>query len=77
MATEPTFFADLNLRQMVETIVAGLEEYDLAEFFYEPAHEAGQVDYRHQVVGDLEREEIAAAVNGSSRRCMRCATGCR
>ena len=63
-AKEPTFFGDLNLGQMVETIVAGLEEYELAEFFYEPLHESGQVDYRHQVVRDLERKEIAAAVRG-------------
>jgi DNA mismatch repair protein MutS len=61
-ATEPSFFADLNLGQMVETIVADQEEHELAEFFYEPLHDPAQVDYRHEVLNDLDREEIAGAV---------------
>ena len=61
--TEPRFFADLNLAQMVETITAGLEEYELSEFFYEPLHDPAQVEYRHQVLRDLDRAEIAAAVS--------------
>jgi DNA mismatch repair protein MutS len=61
--TEPPFLADLNLAQMVATITAGHEEYQLSEFFYEPLHDPAQVDYRHQVLRDLDREEIAAAVS--------------
>jgi len=61
-ATEPSFFADLNLGQLVETISADHERYALPEFFYEPLHDPAQVDYRHQVLNDLDREEIAAAV---------------
>jgi DNA mismatch repair protein MutS len=61
--TDPPFLADLNLGQMVETIIAGLEAYNLSGFFYEPLHDPAQVHYRHQVLHDLDREEIAAAVS--------------
>jgi DNA mismatch repair protein MutS len=62
-AAEPSFFADLNLGQLVEAVVADHEEYGLSEFFYEPLHDPAQVDYRHQVFDDLRREEIASSIS--------------
>lgn len=52
---EPSFFADLNLDQVLESMTAGREEYDLKPFFYAPLRDAAAVQYRHDVLRDLEK----------------------
>jgi DNA mismatch repair ATPase MutS len=59
---EPRFFADLNLDQVVEAIVAGRDEYELKPLFYTPLRDVDAVEYRHEVFRDLETEEVRAAV---------------
>jgi DNA mismatch repair protein MutS len=61
-AQEPPFFADLNLDQAVESIVAGRDEYELGPFFYSPLRDVEAVEYRHEVFRDLETDEVRAAV---------------
>ena len=55
-AEEPPFFGDLHLDQILSSLIAGREEYDLAPFFYRPLHEVEAVRYRHHVLRDLEQE---------------------
>jgi DNA mismatch repair protein MutS len=59
---EPAFFADLNLDQVVEAVVAGRDEYELKPFFYTPLRDVDAVGYRHEVFRDLEASEVRAAV---------------
>jgi hypothetical protein len=40
---EPDFFADLNLDQVLESMTAGREQYDLKPFFYAPRHDLAAV----------------------------------
>ena len=61
-AEEPVFFRDLNLDQVVESIVRERDEYDLKPFFYAPLWDVEAVGYRHEVFRDLEKDDIRAAV---------------
>ena len=54
----PSFFGDLNLDQVLESLTTGREEYDLAGFFYEPLHAVPAVYYRQEVMLDLEQESV-------------------
>ncbi len=53
----PASFADLNLDQVVEAITAGRDEYHLEPFFFTPLSSVAGVEFRHEVLRDLEEEE--------------------
>ena len=63
VAREPEFFADLHLDQVVASVTAGREEYEVAPFFYWPLHSVEAVHYRHHVLNELEREPLLEAVS--------------
>jgi DNA mismatch repair protein MutS len=59
---EPSFFADLNLNQVLKSMTGGREHYDLAPLFYAPLHDVDAISYRHEVLRDLEKHELIVAV---------------
>ncbi|HTZ85986.1 MAG TPA: hypothetical protein VMB05_04895 [Solirubrobacteraceae bacterium] len=61
-AAQPPFFADLNLDQLVASVVADRENYHLEPLFWLALHDVAAVRYRHEVLRDLEREAIIGAV---------------
>ncbi len=61
-SNEPDFFADLNLDQVLQAMTGGREEYALEAFFNVPLHDPAAVQYRHEVLHDLERPEVLDAV---------------
>lgn len=63
----PQFFADLNLDQVMASMTSGRDEYHLAPYFLTPLRTASAVDYRHQILHDLEEEDVRAAVDGYAR----------
>jgi DNA mismatch repair protein MutS len=67
----PACFADLNLDQVVETITAGREEYDLKPLFHTPLDDAAGIYYRQEVMRDCERDVIAQAVESFAERMRR------
>jgi DNA mismatch repair protein MutS len=71
--TEPDFFSDLNLDQVVEALIAGREEYELKPFFWTALHDAETVRYRHHVLRELEKPGVLEVVTtfGETMRRMR------
>jgi hypothetical protein len=66
IASEPAFFSDINLDQVLELIVAGREEYGIKQFFYRRLAKPDEVYYRHEVFRDLEDEKVLEAVKAFS-----------
>lgn len=61
---QPSFFADLNLDQVCDALTEAREQYQLSEFFYQPLHDVEAVRYRHEILEELERDEVSAPVYG-------------
>lgn len=61
-ADEPEFFGDLNLDKIVAAITASKDDYNLHPLFYHPIHDLATIEYRHQVMRDLEHGEILRMV---------------
>jgi DNA mismatch repair protein MutS len=65
---EPPFFSDLNLDQVFTEVAADRKQYDLMPFFRIPLHDATAVEYRHEVLRDLEDEATSKAVTEFAQR---------
>lgn len=59
----PDCLHDLNLDQVISSMIAGREEYNLAPFFHHPLKNVEATTYRYGVLRDLEKETLLAAVH--------------
>ncbi len=59
----PEFFTDLNLDQIVNSITAGRDEYNLRPFFYTPLRCVESINYRYEILRDLEDQAISGYVH--------------
>ena len=69
----PVFFTDLNLDQIVDAITAGKEEYNLKPFFYTTLADTSSIQYRQEVMQDLEHSVLFEIVKSfaAKMRAMR------
>jgi DNA mismatch repair protein MutS len=59
---DPSVFTDLNLDQVFAAVAAGRDEYDLMPFFSTPLRDVHSVEYRHQILRDMEDGELSGAL---------------
>jgi DNA mismatch repair protein MutS len=59
---DPPVFSDLNLDQVFTGVTAGRDEYDLMPFFSAPLRDVRAVEYRHQILRDMQDEALSAAL---------------
>lgn len=67
-SSEPVFFTDLNLDQIVASVIAGRDAYALRPFFYRALAEVDAVSYRQEVFQDLEDRAVDELVAAFARR---------
>ena len=71
----PEYFGDLNLDQIVDSITAGRDEYDLKPFFYSPLTSINTIRYRQAVFCDLEAPALFKQIHSFSEQ-MRTTRAC-
>jgi DNA mismatch repair protein MutS len=64
----PPFFRDLNLDQVIESITATRQDYNLKPFFYALPHNIETIHYRHDILRDLEAEDLWECVRSFARQ---------
>ena len=64
----PAFFVDLNLDQIIDTIISGKAEYNLKPFFQTSLHDIDAIMYRHEVMRDLENEALFCHVRSFAKK---------
>jgi DNA mismatch repair protein MutS len=63
----PDFFADLNLDQIVDAIMAGREEYSLQPFFLATLKSVDAIRYRHEIMKELENVSLRDGIQSFAR----------
>lgn len=67
-AAPDSVLTDLNLDQIIDTMIAGRDAYNLRPFFLGLPGGPDVIEYRQQVFRDLERPEVARGLSEFARR---------
>jgi DNA mismatch repair protein MutS len=62
LSAPPDFFHDLHLDQVVASVTAGWEDYDLTGYFYHLPREAGEILRRQQILRELDGGPLHPAI---------------
>lgn len=65
---EPDFFLDLNLNQIVAAITLGKQEYNLQPYFYASLHDVDAIEYRQEVMQDLENSLLFEIIKSFAQK---------
>ncbi len=67
---EPEYFADLHLNDIVASVTAGRDAYDLRPFFHARVRDVATIQYRQDVFRDLEKEAVLRVIRAFSRQML-------
>lgn len=67
-ANAPSFFADLNLDQIVAAVTSGRTDHDLKPFFHFSLNHVDAIHYRHEIFQDLEIPTSLGKVKSFTQR---------
>ncbi len=59
----PGFFHDLNIDQIVDSLVGFKGEYNLREFFYIIPTDVEEIKYRQEIMKDLENKDVFSVID--------------
>jgi len=62
------FFTDLNLDQIIDTITVNKKEYNLKPFFYTILNDVGTIEYRHEIMRDLEDANLFECIKAFAQK---------
>jgi hypothetical protein len=71
----PEIFTDLNLDQIVDSITANRDEYNLKPFFYAPLNDVETINYRYDILRDLEDQTVAGYIGSFAEGMRKMRTG--
>ncbi len=64
----PAFFADLNLHQIIDASTADKQEYNLKPFFYTPLSNIQAIQYRQEIMQELENKILRAYIKSFAQK---------
>ncbi|MCX7520875.1 hypothetical protein OSC27_01135 [Microbacterium sp. STN6] len=67
-ATPPACFTDLHLDQVVAAVLKGRDEYRLEPYFYTPLSDTREIEYRQEVLRDLQDAGVRAQIRSFADR---------
>jgi len=65
--SQPSFFVDLNLDQVIDTITIGKKEYNLKPFFYIHLNDIETIIYRQEIFKELENIALFESIKSFAR----------
>jgi len=68
VSTPPDFFHDLNLDQIIDTMLTEAKNFHLKPFFYIPLKRVSAIKYRHEIFQDLEKASLFESIRSFSEK---------
>jgi len=62
------FVIDLNLNQIIDTVTAGKDEYNLKPFYYGPLNDSETIQYRQEIARDVEDETLLENIKSFAQK---------
>ena len=64
----PACLSDLNLDQVIDSVIEGRDEYNLKPYFYTPLQNVNAVNYRYDVLRDLENRTLRGHIHSFAEK---------
>jgi len=66
-----TMLSDLNLDQIIKTVISYKKDFDIEKFFYIPLDDATSITYRQEVINDLQNDDFFLKVDDFCQKMLK------